>query len=318
MRAARYTVHGDPAAVLAPVDTADPEPGPGEVRVAVLASPVNPSDLLTIEGRYGALPDLPAIGGSEGVGRIIEGPDAGALVLLPPGPGMWQEVRALPRDGLLPLPGGDPQQLAMLAVNPATAALILDLAGLSPGDWVIQNAATSAFAAYARQLARARGLRMVDVSRRDADAPDIDGADIVLVDGPALPKRLAAATAGSNIRLGLDGIAGDATRRLANCLGPGGLLVNYGAASGEPSAISSRALIFNEVTLRGFWLQKTLKAMDQAARVDLFSSLAELVAAGTLRAPVAATYSLADVAEAVAHAACQRRGGKVLVLPNSN
>ena len=154
MRAARYTVHGDPAAVLAPVDTADPEPGPGEVRVAVLASPVNPSDLLTIEGRYGALPDLPAIGGSEGVGRIIEGPDAGALVLLPPGPGMWQEVRALPRDGLLPLPGGDPQQLAMLAVNPATAALILDLAGLSPGDWVIQNAATSAFAAYARQLAR--------------------------------------------------------------------------------------------------------------------------------------------------------------------
>ncbi len=316
MRAARYAAHGDPAAVLAPADIPDPEASPGAVRVAVLASPVNPSDLLTIEGRYGALPDLPAIGGSEGVGRILDGPDAGTLVLLPPGPGMWQEVHALPRGDLLPLPEGDPQQLAMLAVNPATAALMLDLADLSPGDWVIQNAATSALAAYARQLARHRGLCMIDLTRRDSDIAAIDDADVVLADGPGLPKRLAAATGGADIRLGLDGVAGDATRRMANCLGPGGLLVNYGAASGEPSAISSRALIFNGVTLRGFWLQKTLKAMDRAARADLFSSLAELVANSTLRAPVAAAYSLENVAEAVAHAAQAQRGGKVLVLPN--
>jgi trans-2-enoyl-CoA reductase len=318
VRAARYDSHGAPAAVITPVDLADPVPGPGDVLVAVLASPVNPSDLLTIEGRYGALPDLPAIGGSEGVGRIVEGAQAGRMVLLPPGPGMWQARRAVPLADTVPLPDGDPRQLAMLAVNPATASLMLDLGGLAAGDWVIQNAATSALAAYARQLARHRGLRMVDLTRRDDDIPAIRaaGGDVVLADGPGLPKRLAEATGGADIRLGLDGVAGDATRRMANCLGRGALLVNYGAASGEPSAISSRALIVNGVTLRGFWLQATLKAMTADARAALFSELAAQIASGTLHAPVVAAYPLDAIKQAVAHAARARRGGKVLVLPN--
>ena len=46
--------------VLRVVEEADPRPGPGEVRVRMILSPINPSDTMVVEGRYGVLPTLPA------------------------------------------------------------------------------------------------------------------------------------------------------------------------------------------------------------------------------------------------------------------
>ena len=62
---------------------------------------------------------------------------------------------------LVPLPSGaDPQQLAMMTVNPATASLMLsEFVTLQPGDWVIQNVANSGVGGYLTQLAKLRGLR---------------------------------------------------------------------------------------------------------------------------------------------------------------
>src|SRR6218665_2042433 len=67
----------------------------GQVLVKVLAAPINPSDVLTLTGEYGMLPPLPAVGGNEGVGKVIElgpdtaGPAIGQTVLLPVGVGTW-------------------------------------------------------------------------------------------------------------------------------------------------------------------------------------------------------------------------------------
>jgi mitochondrial enoyl-[acyl-carrier protein] reductase / trans-2-enoyl-CoA reductase len=72
----------------------------GQALVAVLAAPINPSDLLMLTGQYGMLPPLPAVGGSEGVGRVVEiGPDVagisvGQTVLLPAGSGTWTPMHA--------------------------------------------------------------------------------------------------------------------------------------------------------------------------------------------------------------------------------
>ena len=60
MKAAVFDVFGDPPAVLQVRDVPEPHPGPGEVRVRMILSPVNPSDLLVVRGRYGVLPRLPA------------------------------------------------------------------------------------------------------------------------------------------------------------------------------------------------------------------------------------------------------------------
>jgi trans-2-enoyl-CoA reductase len=80
-----------------------PPPAPGQALVAMLASPINPSNLLTLTGEYAVLPPSPAVRGSEGVGRIaalgegVNGPLVGQLVLLPRGNGT---CRTPPRSAL--------------------------------------------------------------------------------------------------------------------------------------------------------------------------------------------------------------------------
>src|SRR5947209_12174618 len=70
MRAIVFEKFGQPAEVLQVRDAPVLEPGPGQVRVRMLAAPVNPSDLLTIRGQYARLPKLPATPGFEGVGIV--------------------------------------------------------------------------------------------------------------------------------------------------------------------------------------------------------------------------------------------------------
>src|SRR4051812_17420651 len=70
MKAIRFEQFGEPAQVLRVVGLPDPEPGPGQVLVRMIAAPINPSDLLVVRGRYGVLPSLPATPGFEGVGVV--------------------------------------------------------------------------------------------------------------------------------------------------------------------------------------------------------------------------------------------------------
>jgi NADPH:quinone reductase-like Zn-dependent oxidoreductase len=163
---ARYSRRGPiPQDVIDAVPFALPALAPGQALVAVLAAPINPSDVLTLTGEYGQLPPLPAVGGNEGVGRVqavgsaVRGIEVGQVVLLPVGSGTWSTHVVVDAAALVVLPGNaDPQQLAMLTVNPPTASLLLSaFATLQAGDWVLQNAANSAVGGYLVQLAKARG-----------------------------------------------------------------------------------------------------------------------------------------------------------------
>jgi NADPH:quinone reductase-like Zn-dependent oxidoreductase len=297
----------------------------GQALVEVLAAPINPSDLLTLTGEYGMLPPLPATGGSEGVGRVARlGPDTttpgvGQTVLLPAGSGTWSTHVVADARRLVPLPeGADPLQLAMLTVNPATASLMLsEIVTLAPGDWVIQNVANSGVGSYLVQLAALRGLKTVNVVRRQAAVAGVRalGADVVLLDGDDLPARVREATGGADIRLGIDAVGGHATGRLAECLGEGGTLVNYGLMSGEPCVVSPKAFVFRDVTLRGFWLARWFRTASRDDQRALYGELTRLIATGTLHTRVHATYPVERIAEAVAAAGAGERDGKVLVVP---
>ena len=326
MQRAEYTSRGPvPQDVIACVERDTPTPQAGEVLLEMLAAPINPSDVLTLTGQYGMLPPLPAVGGNEGVGRVaavgsgVTSVEVGQRVLLPVGSGTWSSHLIAQAQGLITLPPvGDPLQLAMLVVNPPTASLLLsEFVPLTAGDWVIQNAANSGVGEYVIQLARRRGLRTVSVVRReDAIAPlQAIGGDVVLVDGPGLAKRVAAATDNAKIRLGFDAVGGTATDRLAQCVAVGGTLVNYGALSGEACTIAPGSFVFRDLTLRGFWLASWFRHASPAQQQAMFGELAMLIARGELTARVHATYPLSRVQEAVAAAAAGGRNGKILLVP---
>jgi trans-2-enoyl-CoA reductase len=300
-----------------------PPPAAGQALVAMLAAPINPSNLLTLTGDYGVLPPLPAIGGSEGVGRVaalgdgVNGLSVGQLVLLPRGSGTWVTHLIAEARSLVSLPeGADPLQLAMLTVNPPTAWLLLsEFVPLAAGDWVIQNAANSGVGSYVMQLAKHRGLHTVNVVRRESavQATLAQGGDVVLVDGDDIARRVSEATDGAPIRLGIDAVGGAATGRLAQCLADGGTVVNYGVLSGAPCQLAPSELIFRDIALKGFWLVKWFRSSSLEAQRVLYAELTRLVADGTLHARIQATYPVERIREAVAAADAGERDGKILV-----
>lgn len=326
MKQVRIAAYGDPVDVVACVDIADVgPPAAGEVVFDVLAFPINPADLWFCRGSYRLKPPLPATPGAECVGRVTA---VGAGVTHV-GPGdlvinlqreNWAQRRRVRGEDAIPLPNGmDLRQAAMLRINPPTALLLLsDIVAVQPGEWVIQNVANSAVGRLLIRLARAKGLKTVNVVRRDSLFPELMalGADACVVDGPDLDARVKAATGGASIRLGIDAVAGEATGRIAECLADNGTVCTYGSMTGEDPVVHRSALIYRGISLTGFMLGRGLARRSAEQVRAIYADLAAQVMAGTLSAPVERVYPIEEIKAAVARADQGERTGKILVAPN--
>ena len=85
--------------------------------------------------------------------------------------------------------------------------------------------------------------------------------------------------------------------------------------SGEPCVVQPDALVFRDLTLRGFWLATWLRRTPEERRRALVEEIAGLIATGKLHAPVQATYDVSEIKDAVAAAASGGRSGKILIVP---
>ena len=320
-----FRSHGTPEEVVELIEEPDPTPGPGEVRVRNKVMTINPADLLTIEGRYGAepiaLPFTPGFGAygivdavGDGVTRLSPGDP-----VLPLGGGLWSDTvivheRMAPRAPL----EGDIEQIAMMRANPATAYLMIQqIIELSPGDWLVQNASNSAVGRLVIRFARQLGYHTINIVRRAdvADGMRSDGADVVLVDdGTCDISEAIRASCGSAPKLALDAIGGDATALLASAVANGGTVVVYGLLSGMDSRLGARDLVFRDVRVQGFWLSHWFASADPDDIRDLNGFLAEQLEQGVSHAQVEARYPLHQIKQAVSHAAKSGRKGKILLI----
>ena len=275
MKIVQLNAFGVPHEVCQCVDVPEPPaPATDEVTVSIEASPINPADLLLITGRYGKLPPLPTTPGAEAVGRVtalgtgVKDIVEGARVMMPARQN-WSERRTVKADTVLEVPSDiDVLQLATLRIGPPTAHLLLrDMVALQPGDWVIQDAANSGVGRQLIRYARARGIHTVNIVRREslAELLQSDGADVVLVDGVDLPERVRNAVGDGQIRLAIDAIGGEITRRLCDCLADGGTFVSYGMLSGQPCLIEPEQFCFRGIQARGFWLLVELTRLGRDA-----------------------------------------------------
>ncbi|WP_394841156.1 zinc-dependent alcohol dehydrogenase family protein [Pendulispora brunnea] len=318
MRAILLTAFGNPIDVLQFTQVPEPPPpGPGEVLVDMLFAPLDFSDLLMARGVYPLPMTLPSVIGNEGVGRVraigkgVTNVKAGDRVLAPLHGLTWAERATYPADRLFALPvGGDARQLAMAGINPPTASLLLsEYVDLKPGDWVVQNAANSGVGRSVIAFAKKRGLRTINLVRRPELVPELmaAGGDVVLVDGPETLSSVKRAVGTALPRLGIDAIAGPSTASLVRLLAPESTVVLYSQLSREPAALDGRDLIFQRITVHGFWqgAPQFATKLPAATREG-----AELIISGQIKVPIAATYPLSAIREAVAHA---ERGGKVLL-----
>jgi hypothetical protein len=132
MRAVQIKTFGEPGIVLELADLPEPPaPAAGPVLIGVEHAPINMTDLYLIQGVYPVRPSLPSIVGNERAGRVLaigRGVDhlkVGDRVLVPLYSFSWRERPVAPAARLSALPEADPRQLAMLGINPPTAALLL-------------------------------------------------------------------------------------------------------------------------------------------------------------------------------------------------
>ena len=300
-------------------------PAAGEVVFEVLAFPINPADISFCRGTYRLKPELPATPGAECVGRVtavgagVAHVKVGDLVINLQREN-WAQKRRVKGDDVIAVTDGiDIQQAAMLRINPATALLLLtDIVSLKPGDWIIQNVANSAVGRLVIRLARPRGVKTVNVVRRESLFGELKalGGDVCTIDGPDLAATVKAQTQGAPIRLGLDAVSGRATARLSACLGDGGVVCNYGSMTGEDPVMSRSTLISGGQSLVGFILGRALGTRSLAEIRAIYADLGQQVAKGNLSAPVEMVYPIEDIKEAVAHAQRGERSGKILVAPN--
>jgi len=329
-------VGGDPAETIRLEEHApsgaragsEPELGPQDLLVAVEAAPINPADLLLAAGWFAVQPAVPGWPmGAEGVGRVLRAGAAAdqalvgrrVIVLATFEQGTWAEQVVVAERNVIPVgEDGDVRQLAMLGVNPATAyALLNEYAALEPGDWIGQNLGNSAVGQYVAALARQAGIRTLSIVRRadGADRLRALGADIVLVDGPDLPERIAEALGGRRLKLAFDGVGGAEVGKLTGALEDGGTVVSYSSQTGESPVLPLADLIYRGISLRSFFVVGWLRHTTRERLEAVYAELAGLVEKGVIHSAVEAAYPLTEHAEAIAHVLRADRTGKILFTP---
>lgn len=307
MRAIRVEEFGGPLTVGT---VPDPVAKPGEEIVDLVFAAVNPLDIWTCQGNFGAMTPLPHIPGAEGIGRI------GSQVVLLRGGGLgvarsgtYAQQVAFPKDLLVPVPDGvDLAQAAALGIAGLTAwRCVIDKANVQSGDLVLVLGASGGVGSLAVQLAKATGATVIGQTSNPLKASMVaaSGADdVILVDDPA---DLAEQLQGRAPTVVIDGLAGPFVRKSIDVMANDSRYVNFGTSSSSEVTVDMRVLYRKGITLFGY---TGLRESDPSAAFDgLFASVAN----GTLRVQIDDVLPLSHADEAHQRILKRAVSGKLLL-----
>ena len=269
------------------------DPGTGEVRLAVRAAAVNPTDIALRQRGDDTtpppwVPGMDAAGTVESVGagvdRLAVGDEVMAAVMpRRPEGGAQAELVVMPAASVVPIPqGATLEQAATLPMNGLTALRGLELLGLEPGATLGVTGGAGLLASYVIPLAKLRGLRVVaDAGPADAELVRGFGADVVLPRGEDLPEAMRAAAPG-----GVDAVYDTAVlgRGIFPAIRAGGALAFVRTWDGDDveNGIEIHRVLVREVLERTDWLRE----------------LSDLAARGVLVLRVVSTFSPEQSADA--------------------
>jgi NADPH:quinone reductase-like Zn-dependent oxidoreductase len=329
MKAVVFEQFGDPAEVLQVREVPEPEPGPGQVIVRMIASPIGPADLLTVRGVYGHRPKLPASPGFEGVGIVESG--RGLLGRLRIGKrvavinetgGNWSEKVVVSALRVVPLAKHvSDDQAAMFFINPATAYIMTRLIlKVPPGAWLLQTAAGSALGKMVIRLGQHYAFRTISVVRCREQAEELlraGGDAAIATESESIEDRVGQVTNGQGVPFALDAVGGETGSSVVRSLSRGGRLLVFGTLAEEPLSLPSRMLFLGVKHIDGFWLSDWAGRQSIWTMMRLFRRIHELIAKGVLETDVGPGFALDDITAAVRLATTPGRTGKILLKMNS-
>lgn len=325
MRSATYDHFGKPTEVLSLGDRPMPEPQANEVRVKTVLASIHNHDLLTIRGKYGFKPKMPAIAGSEAVGVIdavgseVKDLKVGQRVAAASVQATWAEYFVAVEDMVFAIPDSlDDEMAAQLIAMPLSALMMIEFLELQPGQWVIHNAANGAVGKSLAMLAAARGIHTINVVR-SADAikelEDLGIKNNVNTADEDWKDQVRSIVGEENITAAVDSVGGENSGELLSLLGHYGTLASFGLMSGKPMSINPTDMIFKQALMKGFWGSKLSQEMSVENKKRLVNELIDRAVAGKLKLPVEAVFDLANITEAVSGKLQAGKSGKVLLKP---
>lgn len=330
MHAIRLHAFG-PAENLRHEEADDPEPGEGQVRIAVAAVGVHLIDTVIRSGVAAGplpLPELPAIPGREVAGTVDAlGPGADpswlgrrVVVHLGQASAGYAELAVADQTSLHALPDDVAEDAAVAMIGTGrTTMTVLDTARITERDVVLVPAAAGGIGALLVQAAKKAGATVVGAAGGPAKTALVRdlGADIVIdYTEPEWDRRVREALDGREVTLALDGVGGETGRAALELVASGGRFVFFGGSSGGPTKITENDLYRTGVTVSPSVGMAVMKRYGGLAGLRGLEerSLAAL-AAGDLVPLVDRRFRLAEAARA--HAALENREttGKVVLIP---
>jgi NADPH:quinone reductase-like Zn-dependent oxidoreductase len=283
-RAVGITRPGGPE-VLAVVEREVREPGPGELRIAVGAAAVNPTDIGLRQRGADELPPpwvpgMDAAGAVESVGAGVVHVAAGDAVMAVVAPrraegGAQGALVVVPAASVVPVPDGmTPAQAATLPMNGLTALHGLALLGLVAGQTLLVTGGAGLLASYVIPIAKRRGLRVLaDAAPKDEALVRSFGADVLLPRGDALVAAVRA-----EVPEGVDAVFDTALlrREAFPAIREGGALAVVRTWDGDDVE-------------HGIRIEK-VQVWTVLERTDWLQEVRELAAEGVLAPRVAGTY----------------------------
>lgn len=303
-----------------------PKPGPNEVLIKVAASPINPSDLVFLEGLYGIKKSAPVIPGLEGSGTVVA---AGsglmgkflvgkkvACASQENGDGVWAEYMVTSVNYALPLHKSvSLEQGSMSIVNPMTAIALLGIAKKLKQRSVLITAGASALGQMINRLFKHEGIDVINIVRREEQVSLLkqQGVEWVLNSSDEdFQQQLHDTCQRYKVRLSLDALGGSSTNQILEAMLPDSKIYVYGGMSYELLAADPAQLIFQNKSIEGFWMAKWITENSLLQNMSHWRKGQRLMNTD-LASIVRRTYKLSEVRDAVKDYQNHMTGGKVLI-----
>jgi NADPH:quinone reductase-like Zn-dependent oxidoreductase len=325
-RVVRFHAIGGPD-VLRIEDIDVPSPGPDEVRIRVKVLGLNRAEAMLRRGQYIYPPKFPERLGYEAAGVVdtlgtnVKGFEPGDAVSVVPSLMMtrwpaYGELATFPAELVVKHPSNlswKEAAAAWMQYITAYGALI-DVATLAKGDFVVITAASSSVGVASIQIANMIGAIPIATTRTGSKRQallDAGAAHVIATEEEDLVARVREITGPAGPRVVLDPIGGPTVEKLTDAMAYGGILIEYGLLSGEPTPLPMLNALVKSLTLRGFIYSEIVGNGHRLAAAKSF--ILKGLTSGALKPLISKTFTFDQIAEAHRYLESNQQMGKIVV-----
>ena len=304
-------------------EVAAPEPGPGEVRVAVHAAGLNFADTLMIAGTYQEKPPFPFAPGLEAAGVVaalgpgVAGPPLGTRVIALTDHGAFADSVVTRARDLFPIPDGmDFVTAAGFPITYGTAhGSLIWRARMKAGEVLLVHGAAGGVGLATVEVGKALGATVIATARgaEKLAVAKAHGADFLIdTRGEDIRARVKDLTGGRGADVVFDPVGGEVFDASLRCAAWGARLLVIGFAAGKVPQIPANILLVKNLSAVGLYWGGYREHAPELLRAQ-FADLFAWFEAGRLKPHVSHSFDLAQAAEALELLTSRKATGKIVL-----